>query len=90
MAAPQPLAQRDTRLPSPFVTELKFEVGVIEQVAPRVRRVIAGNPGPFTFHGTGTYLLGQGEVAIIDPGPAIEAHVDALLIDTVIPAAGGN
>jgi hypothetical protein len=79
MAAPQPQAQRDTGLTIPFVTEMKFEVGVIEQVAPRVRRVIAGNPGPFTFHGTGTYIIGRGEVAVIDPGPAIEAHVDALL-----------
>ena len=79
MAAPQPLTQRDIRLAIRFVTEMKFEVGVIEQVAPMVRRVIAGNPGPFTFHGTGTYILGRGEVAIIDPGPAIEAHVDALL-----------
>ena len=40
---------------------------------------MAPNPGPFTFKGTGTYIIGDGEVAVIDPGPKIEQHVDALL-----------
>ena len=63
----------------PFRRELRFEYGVVEQVAPMIRRVIARNPSPFTFHGTGTYIIGHGEVAIIDPGPALPEHVDALL-----------
>ena len=63
----------------PFVKEMSFEYGVIERVSPMIRRVVARNPGPYTFHGTGTYVVGHGEVAVIDPGPAIEAHVDALL-----------
>jgi glyoxylase-like metal-dependent hydrolase (beta-lactamase superfamily II) len=63
----------------PFRRELRFEYGVVEHVAPLIRRVIARNPGPFTFHGTGTYIIGQGEVAIIDPGPDLPEHVDALL-----------
>lgn len=63
----------------PFNRELEFEYGKIEPVAPMVRRVIAPNPGPFTFHGTGTYILGEGKVAVIDPGPMIETHVKAIL-----------
>jgi glyoxylase-like metal-dependent hydrolase (beta-lactamase superfamily II) len=41
--------------------------------------VVAENPGPFTFTGTGTYIVGAGEVAVIDPGPALPAHLEALL-----------
>lgn len=63
----------------PFVREMAFRYGEVEQVSPLIRRVVAHNPGPFTFHGTGTYILGRGETAVIDPGPADEAHLDALL-----------
>ncbi len=59
--------------------DLDFAYGRAEPVAPGVRRVMARNPGPFTFHGTGTYIIGRGEVAVIDPGPALAAHVDAIL-----------
>ena len=48
-------------------------------VSPNVRRIVAQNPGPFTFKGTGTYVVGHGKVAVIDPGPYLPAHVDALL-----------
>ncbi|MBM10049.1 MAG: MBL fold metallo-hydrolase, partial [Magnetovibrio sp.] len=44
-----------------------------------IRRVVAQNPSPFTFYGTGTYIIGHGEVAVIDPGPLIDTHIDALL-----------
>ena len=44
-----------------------------------VRRVIAHNPSVFTFHGTGTYIVGRGNVAIIDAGPDLAGHVDAVL-----------
>lgn len=44
-----------------------------------VRRMVAGNPGPMTFTGTCTYVVGHGEVAIIDPGPDLPGHVAALL-----------
>lgn len=44
-----------------------------------LRRVLAPNPSPMTFRGTNSFLLGHGEVALIDPGPAIPAHLDALL-----------
>lgn len=63
----------------PFVRQMAFEYGRVDQVSPRIRRVIAPNPGPFTFHGTGTYIVGEGEVAVIDPGPRLEAHMDALM-----------
>lgn len=44
----------------------------------RVKRITAPNGGPFTFHGTNTYLLGTHSVAIIDPGPVIESHIQAI------------
>jgi glyoxylase-like metal-dependent hydrolase (beta-lactamase superfamily II) len=47
-------------------------------VSPLIRRVVAPNPGAFTFHGTGTYIVGHGKVAVIDPGPMIGHHLDAL------------
>ncbi|WP_334176252.1 MBL fold metallo-hydrolase [Pseudoxanthobacter sp.] len=55
------------------------------EVAPGVRRLTARNPGPFTFHGTNTYLVGEQEIAVIDPGPDDEAHVAA-----IVAAAGGR
>src|SRR5215472_3140686 len=63
----------------PFRREIAFEYGTLEPVAPGVRRIVANNPGPFTFRGTGTYVVGEGEVAVIDPGPDLAEHVEALL-----------
>lgn len=63
----------------PFRRELAFEYGVASRIAPDVRRVVANNPSAFTLYGTGTYIVGRGSVAVIDPGPADQAHVDALL-----------
>lgn len=63
----------------PFVREFDFEYGVVEQVSPLIRRVIANNPGPFTFTGTGVYIIGTGTVAVIDPGPDMDEHWDALM-----------
>ena len=62
-----------------FNRNLDFEYGVLQTVAPGVRRVIARNPSPFTFHGTGTYVVGRGRVAVIDPGPALGDHIEALV-----------
>lgn len=54
--------------------------GAAVPVAPRVRRITAENPGPFTFHGTNTYLVGDGDaVAVIDPGPDDPRHLAAIL-----------
>ena len=57
-----------------------FEVPYDEAVrlSPLVRRVRAPNPSPFTFTGTGVYVGGRGDVAVIDPGPDIPEHVEAL------------
>ena len=63
----------------PYRRELEFDYGSVAQIAPGIRRVIANNPGPFTFHGTGTYILGTGNVAVIDPGPDDNDHIDAIL-----------
>jgi len=63
----------------PYRRELAFEYGRLERVAPGIRRIVARNPGPFTFKGTGTYVVGEGEVAVIDPGPELAEHVDALI-----------
>jgi len=63
----------------PFRRELDFSYGEVSEIAPGIRRVIAENPSPFTLYGTGTYILGRGEVAVIDPGPADGAHIAKLL-----------
>ena len=60
--------------------------GVVVQLSGKVRRITAPNPGVMTGPGTNSYLLGAGgDIAVIDPGPAIDAH-----IDTLIAAAGGR
>ena len=53
--------------------------GRAEEVAPGVRAIVANNPGPFTFKGTVSYIIGRGKVAILDPGPDDDAHIAALL-----------
>jgi glyoxylase-like metal-dependent hydrolase (beta-lactamase superfamily II) len=58
--------------------EFAFSYGHMETVSPLIRRIVAENPGPFTFMGTGTYVVGRGKVAVIDPGPLLPAHIDAL------------
>src|ERR1700716_3317732 len=63
----------------PFDKSFDLAPDTVEQIAPGVRRVLADNPSPFTFKGTLSYIVGQGQVAIIDPGPLDEAHIGALL-----------
>lgn len=63
----------------PYVREIEIEYGRCDQVSPLIRRVTANNPGPFTFKGTGTYIVGHGQVAVIDPGPDDPAHLEAIL-----------
>ncbi len=52
--------------------------GVAEQVTPLVRRVIAENPSKYTYKGTGTYIVGHGDVVVIDPGPVLDSHRSAI------------
>lgn len=62
----------------PFVREMNFEYGDVTRLSPLIRRVIANNPGPFTYTGTGVYIIGNGTVAVLDPGPNIPEHFEAL------------
>ncbi|MGE0410061.1 MAG: MBL fold metallo-hydrolase [Amphiplicatus sp.] len=63
----------------PFVKNFAFDYGAPTALSRLVRRVIANNPGPFTYTGSGTYLVGHETLAIIDPGPDDPAHVEALV-----------
>jgi len=65
----------------PFVKDIDFEYGRPDRLSALIERVICNNPGPFTFTGSGTYIVGRGrgDVAVIDPGPASNAHIDALV-----------
>jgi glyoxylase-like metal-dependent hydrolase (beta-lactamase superfamily II) len=62
-----------------FDREFNATAGKPEEVAPGVRRILAPNPGPFTFTGTCTYIIGKGDVAVIDPGPENPSHTQAIL-----------
>ncbi|MDM7984797.1 MAG: MBL fold metallo-hydrolase [Maricaulis sp.] len=62
----------------PFVREFDFEYGRCDQLSPLIRRVVAQNPGPFTYTGTGVYIIGTDDVAVIDPGPVQDDHIAAL------------
>jgi glyoxylase-like metal-dependent hydrolase (beta-lactamase superfamily II) len=62
-----------------FLRDDTLPHGAAEEAAPLVRRIVCPNPGPFTFRGTNTYLVGRGEVTVIDPGPEDAAHLSAIL-----------
>lgn len=61
-----------------FDTDFAAEPGTLVPVSALVRRMVAPNPGPFTFTGTCCYVVGHGDVAVIDPGPDLPDHLDAL------------
>ena len=63
----------------PYERDFDFAYGRADAVSPLIRRVVAHNPGPFTFAGTGTYIVGHGNVAVIDPGPDLPEHLEAIL-----------
>jgi len=71
----------------PYNRDAPGPSGLIEQISPLVRRLICPNPSPMTFTGTATYIVGRGQVALIDPGPANEDHLatlrDALAGETI-------
>jgi glyoxylase-like metal-dependent hydrolase (beta-lactamase superfamily II) len=69
----------DSQEPPVFDTEFRPAHGEAVPVAPRVQRITVNNPGPFTFHGTNSYIVGDRSVAVIDPGPEDEAHFRALM-----------
>ena len=63
------------------MTALDFDppIGVAQSLETGLRRIVAPNPSPMTYRGTNTYLVGHGDLAVIDPGPDIPAHLDAIL-----------
>ncbi len=61
-----------------FNTDFEPRYREVVELSPLVRRVVAENPNPFTFTGTGVYIIGRGEVAVIDPGPDLDVHLDAV------------
>jgi glyoxylase-like metal-dependent hydrolase (beta-lactamase superfamily II) len=63
----------------PFKTSMIFAYGEARELAPGVVRIVANNPSHFTFKGTNTYILGNRELALIDPGPDDPAHLAATL-----------
>src|SRR5258708_4518282 len=63
----------------PFDRSFDLPPETVEEVVPGVRRLLANNPGPFTFKGPVSCIVGRGRVAIIDPGPLDETHIAALL-----------
>jgi len=63
----------------PFDKSFDLAPGRVGEVVPGIRRIVCDNPGPFTFKGTVSYIIGRGNVAILDPGPDRDAHVVALI-----------
>jgi len=63
----------------PFDRSFDLPPGQVDELMPGLRRILADNPGPFTFKGTVSYIVGRGRVAVIDPGPLDEGHIAALL-----------
>ncbi len=62
-----------------FKTTMEFAYGEPAPMCPGIVRLVAKNPGPFTFKGTNTYLLGTHQLALIDPGPDMPAHREAIM-----------
>ena len=63
----------------PFQFEDNVVYGELEYVSPLIRRIVAPNPSLFTYKGTGTYIVGRGNVAVIDPGPNLGQHISAIV-----------
>ena len=66
-------------MPPRFDLDFEARHGELVDVSPLLRRIVCDNPSKFTFHGTGTYVIGRGEVAVVDPGPRDPVHVERLL-----------
>jgi glyoxylase-like metal-dependent hydrolase (beta-lactamase superfamily II) len=62
----------------PFSRQMAFQYGMLAQVAPGLRRLVCQNPSAFTFKGTNLYVIGEGNVAVVDPGPASGEQLDIL------------
>ena len=72
----------DEKEPDLFADPRQAPPRDVSRLTTLVRRLVAPNASPFTFNGTCTYLLGQGSVAVVDPGPGDESHLAAILAAT--------
>ncbi len=72
----------DDKEPDLFADSRQAPSREVVRLTPLVRRLVAPNASPFTFNGTCTYILGQGAVAVLDPGPGDESHLAAILAAT--------
>lgn len=81
IAAQPPFNQTQDLPPDNMKHNLDFDpnYGSAVELAPGLRRLTARNPGPFTFRGTNTYVIGTRKVVVVDPGPAQEDHIDTIL-----------
>ena len=61
-----------------FVIDFEPMYGEMVEVSPLLRRLVCKNPSKFTFHGTGTYVIGRGDVAVVDPGPRDDDHATSI------------
>jgi glyoxylase-like metal-dependent hydrolase (beta-lactamase superfamily II) len=75
----QDIAGEDDRRGEPASGREETPTGVLTKVSPHLRRLVAPNPSAFTFTGTCTYIVGEGEVAIVDPGPDDDDHLARLV-----------
>ena len=62
----------------PFVPPIEVTSGAVDELSPLVRHIVAENPSKYTYLGTGTYIVGHGDVAVVDPGPTLDTHRQAL------------
>jgi glyoxylase-like metal-dependent hydrolase (beta-lactamase superfamily II) len=69
----------DDSEPGPLPASREPPPRTLTRVSSKVRRLVAPNASPFTFNGTCSYIVGEGTVAIVDPGPDDDAHLSALL-----------
>ena len=79
MGQDEDVAGADGRRGEPGAGREETPSGVLTKVSPHVRRIVAPNPSAFTFTGTCTYIVGEGEVAIVDPGPDDDDHLARLV-----------
>lgn len=68
-----------------FKTDMTFRYGISSELVPGVVRLVCENPGPFTFKGTNTYFIGSSKLAVIDPGPLHDQH-----LQDILKVAGGR
>lgn len=62
-----------------FDTDFSPTAGELVELAPGISRIVGPNAGPYTFTGTNTYLIGDGPLVVLDPGPDVPRHLEAIM-----------